>query len=202
VVSDVGGFIADKDSDAIKGEEEAYKHACHLMEHFAISVRPSTSDAVVKSEDMTCADAVANMCREKVAFIKNYGEHEASIAHELIEALVTDGNMKFAHWCNSLPKTCRSLYIALGKGLSEKVVDKEKGLVLLYNTFLPDLMSKSLSALSTKLDEAIQKVSGLSVSHRKQFMPVHELLGAWIDLYKHVTDDSGSGSTFLEVQPH
>ena len=87
------------------------------------------------------------------------------------------------------------LYVSLEKGLSEKVVEKEKALCALYSAFLPDLMSKSLSTLGAKLEEAIGKVSGLSVSHRKQLMPAHEFLGALFGLHKH-GDESISASPF------
>ena len=183
---------------SFKRDEEACKHTCHLVEHFAVAVRKSADDPAVDAEVFSSSSGLAGLCKERAPFLENYGDSCLVFAEEL-SAVIDEckskqgpAGGKYQIWYNALPPACFHLYHILKTAFSTRSEGKERSAVEFYSSLHLDAAAPELGA---KLREALAMTAELPSSSRHSFALVHDYLVAVVEAKKLLDQFSGASGS-------
>ena len=140
VVQKLSMFWDDKTKNDFQVLENACRHTCHLLEHFAVNCRQRDSPAV-SIEIFTSAAKLDKVLAGKEAFYLTYGDNLLAEAQHLAdyieEAELFDDHQvmpQWAKWYQAIPGVGRNLYRNLRTEFKKRAQHKETAAVAFYTT--------------------------------------------------------------------
>ena len=181
-------FFDDKSKNEFQEMENACRHTCHLLEHFAVNCRLTSKSPPFNGILFASGEELDKVLADKPAFYLNYGDNLLAEAERLADVIEEAESMddflmkpQMHTWYNSIPGVCRNLYRNLRKEFKKRAHVKETTAVAFYTNID---MAMQLGDITSALTEGRSTIAALPSGSRVPFTMVDEYLTALIEVKK------------------